>query len=756
MLIKFLIPRKRPLQSLITFLLISHLSYSQDSDPISGFVVDDETSQALIGANVLIQDTETGTMSGEDGSFSIPWSGPYPVTLIVSFIGYQTEERTLSDPSRVSVRLKPTVLRGETITIMGTRRASDRDVSSSVEVVSIRRVEERGMRDVTEVLQEMEAVNVSTSSWGKQHISIRGSNANEVSVYLDGVKMNRAVDGMANLAFVDLSELAQVEVLRGGASVLFGPGNFGGVVLLHSKQPERMSIQLNRSAGLTNDNDQDLSGGISLRLGPLGASGRFSGKSRLYDGRTLHTAFYNSGALDFDLTSFHAAARRMDISNTIEYPSGAILSSDEMVVDRIGLYGELPVLGDWYAQGGDKLWTWEDNFFSNLTRSLKDKTRSVRLGKGFSWGNFNGTVQWEQENKSYFAYQVIEDIYSDQKWFDNGTLTQEDIGLAGVLRYSVQRPVKEVETIRWELGLRNSTSQYGHDQKIDQYNDSLYINTTGYDIESELSLSTFRVGLYMSGKLGGFDYELFFNQGTNHRPPTLNDQLLRGTTLKWIESLEDAAAEPNLLREYVTTTELNMELTWDNLNTKPISRWELGLGVFRNYYLDKIVYESLSKNIVAPTNTDRAWINGLELRWKGRTWNRFFELSTHMTTLFPSEEEVFPNKPTVQGNAILDMRWKAYRLNLSYLYQGRQSYLLRGIDLQKIKGHQNTNATLSYNHRFWLMDITVSYTVRNVFSDKVSLVDTTHPDYENFNYYDAHRTLLTLKLSLNGETASQS
>lgn len=741
------------LRSVGIWCLVTTMTPAQKSLEVIGYVVDDKTDQPLSGANILIQGTEAGTMSADDGSFSIDWDVLYPITLSVSYIGYRTEERTISAPTRIAIRLKPTVLKGEMITIMGTRRASDRDVSSSVEVVSIRRVEERGIRDVTEVLQEMEAVNVTTSSWGKQHISIRGSNANEVSVYLDGVKMNRAVDGMANLAFVDLSELAQVEVLRGGASTLFGPGNFGGVVLLHSKKPDRNNLQISRSVGMTENSDQDLGGALSLHFGPVSGGGRFSGKSRLYDGRTLHTSFYNSGVLDLDFSLVQATARRMEIENTIEYPSGAILSSDKMIVDRAGVSGDMPVIGDWYIQGGERKWTWEDNFFSNLTRELEDKTESVRVGKGFSFGNFNGTIQWEQEAVKYTADQVIEDIYSDQKWLDKGTLTQKDFGWAGVIRYSVQRPVRQVETIRWELGLRNSTSYYTHDQVIDEYNDSLFINQIEYDLESDLTLSTFRLGAYLAGRLGGLDYEIFFNQGTNHRPPTLNDQLLWGTTLKWIE--DPAEIESGLLREYVTTTELSVELTWDNLKTRPISRWELGIGIFRNYYLDKIIYQPLTKNVVAPSNKDRAWINGLEFRWKGRTWNRRFELSTSVTTLFPSDEGVFPNKPTLQGNVIIDVRWKAIRLNMSYLYQGRQSYLLRGIDLQKIDSHRNTNATLSYHRRFWLMDLTVSYTVRNLFSDKVALVNTAHPDYENFNYYDAHRALLSLKLSLGGKAASE-
>ena len=105
-------------------------------------------------------------------------------------------------------------------------------------------------------------------------------------------------------------------------------------------------------------------------------------------------------------------------------------------------------------------------FFSNLERDLDDNSNSFRIGKSLLWQNLSGKFQWEVESKTYNAIQNIEDIYSDQKLVDKGELIHYDNGWAGIIRYEVQPEIKEIETIRWELGLRNSSSHYEHQQVV--------------------------------------------------------------------------------------------------------------------------------------------------------------------------------------------------------------------------------------------------------------------------------------------------
>ena len=213
--------------------------------------------------------------------------------------------------------------------------------------------------------------------------------------------------------------------------------------------------------------------------------------------------------------------------------------------------------------------------------------------------------------------------------------------------------------------------------------------------------------------------------------------------------------EPDLKKEYVTTTELSANLYSDVRTERAINNWGIGIGVFRNYYLDKIYYQALTENIFEPVNRNQAWMNGMEFRFKGAILNKSLDFGSNLTILYPSEDIIFPNKPKFQGNININMLWKSFRLNLSHIYQGRQNYLIHGIVIQNIASRKSTNVTLSVHQHIWMFDITASYFIKNLFSDKVTIVNTAHPDYENFNYYDNHRKLISIKIILGDKTKNK-
>ena len=63
---------KNSLKSLFSFLAILCLfGFQLQAQTISGTVLDAETGETLIGANVLVKGTTTGTISDIDGNFSL-------------------------------------------------------------------------------------------------------------------------------------------------------------------------------------------------------------------------------------------------------------------------------------------------------------------------------------------------------------------------------------------------------------------------------------------------------------------------------------------------------------------------------------------------------------------------------------------------------------------------------------------------------------------------------------------------------------
>jgi len=366
---------------IIPLVILFGVLFASQTDVVRGVITDAETKQPIEGANVLIKGTDIGTISNDRGEFSILYTGNFPVTIQITYIGYQKFEVLAKRGQSLAVSLTPIVLEGEEINISGTSRLSDRDVQAKTEIVSLRQVEERGIRDVSEALQEIEAVNVTTSGTGKQYVSIRGSNFNEVSVYLDGIKLNRAVDGIANLSVVDMTNLDEIEVIKGGTSILFGPGNFGGIVLLHSRKSETSKISFIRSIGLTDENDQDLSIGLNFHSSRFGLGGRSSGKSRLYDGQSLYTTIFNNLQSSMNFNNSDINYRYINIENSTKFLSGGIITADNMNVNQFAFSGSILNSPSWDFQAGVREWQWEDNFFSNIDRNLEDKTEQIRAGK---------------------------------------------------------------------------------------------------------------------------------------------------------------------------------------------------------------------------------------------------------------------------------------------------------------------------------------------------------------------------------------
>ena len=71
---------------------------------VSGVVLDAETGQPVVGAQVWLKDTTIGSVTDSSGRFEIAYSGNYSV-LNVSFLGYETREVVFSPGAAVTVKL---------------------------------------------------------------------------------------------------------------------------------------------------------------------------------------------------------------------------------------------------------------------------------------------------------------------------------------------------------------------------------------------------------------------------------------------------------------------------------------------------------------------------------------------------------------------------------------------------------------------------------------------------------------------------
>jgi outer membrane receptor protein involved in Fe transport len=214
------------------------------TEVITGKINGGENKEEVPAASVLIKGRTSGTFSDGHGNFKIAVNGQFPVTLVISSIGYETKEFVVESPSStVEITLKTSSLLGTEIVVSATR-SQIRNLESPV---SIERMGSSAIREVAapsfyDAIGNLKGVDVVTSSILFKTMGTRGFNGS------GNVRMNQIVDGMdnqapglnfavGNIAGLNELDVDNVELLPGASSALYGSGGMTGTILMTSKDP---------------------------------------------------------------------------------------------------------------------------------------------------------------------------------------------------------------------------------------------------------------------------------------------------------------------------------------------------------------------------------------------------------------------------------------------------------------------------------------------------------------------------------------
>ncbi|EOR09697.1 TonB-dependent receptor [Acinetobacter sp. ANC 3926] len=117
------------------------------------------------------------------------------------------------------------------------------EVPARINIIEPKILEQSPIASLPQLLETDASINMVQSGGYGQAASIflRGGNSNQTLVLRDGVRLNSATSGTASLPFIDTTDIKQIEVLKGPASVLYGTDAISGVVQLISKTPEKTS-----------------------------------------------------------------------------------------------------------------------------------------------------------------------------------------------------------------------------------------------------------------------------------------------------------------------------------------------------------------------------------------------------------------------------------------------------------------------------------------------------------------------------------
>ena len=216
--------------------------YSQTQ--ISGSVMDAGSMEAIPGVNVIIDGTNIGTVTDFDGNFVINTSQDAPLTLVVSYVGYSAERVSVTSANQnINVMLSAGQNLEEIIVSASRRAQKVTDAPASVSVISSRQIENSAQTaEPSRILVSVPGVQIQQQTANSMNIEMRaGSGVFGTSTYI--MRDNRGLITPAAGTFFSFQQglsnldLASVEVVRGAAGVLYGPGVTSGVVHFRSKSP---------------------------------------------------------------------------------------------------------------------------------------------------------------------------------------------------------------------------------------------------------------------------------------------------------------------------------------------------------------------------------------------------------------------------------------------------------------------------------------------------------------------------------------
>ena len=216
--------------------------YSQTQ--ISGSVMDSGSMEAIPGVNVIIDGTNIGTVTDFDGNFVINTSQDAPLTLIVSYVGYSAERVSVTSANQnINVMLSAGQNLEEIIVSASRRAQKVTDAPASVSVISTRQIENSAqVAEPSRILVSVPGVQIQQQTANSMNIEMRaGSGTFGTSTYM--MRDNRGLITPAAGTFFSFQQglsnldLASVEIVRGAAGVLYGPGVTSGVVHFRTKSP---------------------------------------------------------------------------------------------------------------------------------------------------------------------------------------------------------------------------------------------------------------------------------------------------------------------------------------------------------------------------------------------------------------------------------------------------------------------------------------------------------------------------------------
>jgi outer membrane receptor protein involved in Fe transport len=218
----------------ISFIINSN-SFAGITGKISGKVTDQQTGEALIGINVLIEGTNFGAATNVDGEYVINNIEPGVYSLVFSGVGYQkkivTNVRVASDfTTTIDIKLSTEAIGLETIVVEATRPMVRKDLTSSQTSIDDAQIKSLPVESIDQLLS-MQA-GITKGAGGELHI--RGGRSTEIAYNVNGITATNPYD-FGRSVTISTNAVLELSVVSGTFNAEYGNA-LSGVVNTITKE----------------------------------------------------------------------------------------------------------------------------------------------------------------------------------------------------------------------------------------------------------------------------------------------------------------------------------------------------------------------------------------------------------------------------------------------------------------------------------------------------------------------------------------
>ena len=609
---------------LLVLLPVHPLIAQESSLLLQGFVVDDVSGDPLYNANVYLLSMQKGAVTDREGYFQLMLTTVNRTdTLVINYLGYKEYRSQVKNHINKSIiRLLPEILKSEKVITVFAEKLdlSRQDLPHTVFSVDPEQIQRYATTEISDLFKTDPAIRMEGNDLDGRRIQVRGSDANEVNVYIDGILLNSAgFNNAADLSVIPASHIEKLEILKGSNLILLGSGAFGGVINIttRKKLETEYTLHLKYGSALSKYGSAEINLPLTNRLllnyfGNMGAfspqieyytSEKFEEKTEAHSITSLKQNHHLT--LNYFLDRGQYTGKFMGYFLDYRKPSWKNLSKN--LITAVSYQGDLfrSKNFEFSAQyifdddQTDRLPADRSRYISNfLAQRLH-----IRSTKNFSTESMVRSTQFNlQLISEYFHDELVSErtlsAGDNQSRLYKASVYDNRASLGGVLSFQDQLDMAGLSNWKITSGMRGDFLAAGKSYRV---------STFGFQVEIIKNAWTFSP---------------YLSYGENIKFPSLLDNAYRNEILNL--SLQELSLDPVSLKpEYNVSAEAGMTLQY-HPGSDIFETIDLTAAVYSNRVTNKILKRPLENSIIQTqqgVNTTRGIESALKVSKIFTYWN---------------------------------------------------------------------------------------------------------------------------------------